>query len=152
MVAAMAISESREIVIEATPEEILDVMMDVESLPEWSDAHQSSEVLERDERGRPLRSTAKVKTVGITDEQVLEYAYHDDGMSWTLVSAKQQRSQDARYTLTPEGDKTRVKFDITIDPTVPIPGFVLKKATKGVMSTATDGLRKRVLSVKEGGK
>jgi hypothetical protein len=67
-----------------------------------------------------------------------------------LVSAKQQRSQDARYTLTPEGDKTRVKFDITIDPLVPLPGFLLKRATKGVMDTATEGLRKRVLSQKKG--
>jgi len=152
MVAAMAISESREIVIEATREEILDVMLDVESLAEWSGAHQTSEVLERDDQGRPLRSRAKVKTVGITDEQVLEYTHHDDGMSWTLVSAKQQRSQDARYTLTPEGDKTRVRFDITIDPLVPMPGFLLKRATKGVLDTATEGLRKRVLSLKKGGK
>jgi uncharacterized protein YndB with AHSA1/START domain len=146
----MAISESSEIVIEATPEEIMEVITDAESLPEWSDAHQSSEVLERDDRGRPLRTKMKVKTVGITDEQVLAYTWYDDGVSWTLESAKQQRSQDARYTLTPEGDKTRVKFDITIDPLIPLPGFLLKKATKGVMGTATDGLRKRVLSVKKG--
>ncbi|MCW2651543.1 MAG: hypothetical protein QOE41_1386 [Mycobacterium sp.] len=146
----MAISESREIVIEATPEEIMNVITDVETLPGWSDAHRTSEVLERDDQGRPLRSKAKVKTVGVTDEQVLGYTWHDDGVSWTLESAKQQRSQDARYTLTPEGDKTRVKFDITIDPLVPLPGFLLRKATKGVMDTATDGLRKRVLSQKKG--
>jgi uncharacterized protein YndB with AHSA1/START domain len=146
----MAISESSEIVIEATPQEIMDVITDSESLPEWSDAHQSSEVLERDDQGRPLRTKMKVKTVGITDEQVLAYTWYDDGVSWTLESAKQQRSQDARYTLTPEGDKTRVKFDITIDPLVPLPEFLLKKATKGVMGTATHGLRKRVLSVTKG--
>ena len=146
----MAVTESREVVVEATPQEVLDVIADVESLPEWSGAHQTSEVLERDDNGRPLRAKAKVKTVGITDEQVLDYTWHDDGVSWTLVSANQQRSQEARYTLTPEGDKTRVRFDITIDPLVPLPGFVLKRATKGVMATATDGLRARVLSVKKG--
>jgi uncharacterized membrane protein len=146
----MAISETREVVIDATPEEVLDVMLDVESLPQWSDAHQTSEVLERDDQGRPRRSKAKVKTVGITDEQVIEFTYHDDGYSWSLVSANQQRSQDARYTLIPEGDKTRVKFEITIDPLVPLPGFILKRATKGVLDTATDGLRKRVMSLKKG--
>jgi hypothetical protein len=51
-----------------------------------------------------------VKTVGISDEQVLDYTVHDDGVSWTLVSSKQQRAQHARYTLTPEGDGTRVSF------------------------------------------
>jgi ribosome-associated toxin RatA of RatAB toxin-antitoxin module len=145
----MATLETSEVVIEATPEEIMDVIADVEALTEWSSAHQSSEVLERDDKGRPKRTKAKVKTAGITDEQVLEYTWHDDGVSWTLISAKQQRSQDARYTLTPEGDKTRVRFEIKIDPLVPLPGFVLKRATKGVLSTATEGLRNRVLSVKK---
>jgi hypothetical protein len=37
-----------------------------------------------------------VKTVGISDEQVLDYTVHDDGVSWTLVSSKQQRAQHAR--------------------------------------------------------
>lgn len=56
------------------------------------------------------------------------------------------------YTLTPEGDKTKVKFEITIDPSVPLPGFLLKRAMKGAMETATDGLRKQVLKVKKASK
>jgi ribosome-associated toxin RatA of RatAB toxin-antitoxin module len=146
-----AISESSEVVIEAAPEAIMSVIADVESLTEWSDAHQSSEVLERDDEGRPLRAKMKVKSAGITDEQVIAYTWLDDGVSWALASAKQQRSQDARYTLIPEGEATRVKFDIRIDPLVPLPGFVLKRAVKGVLNTATDGLRTRVLSQKDRG-
>ena len=93
----------------------------------------------------------KVKSAGISDEQVVDYTWTDDGASWTLVSAGQLKSQDAKYTLTPEGDKTRVKFELSIDPSVPIPGFILKRAIKGAMETSTDGLRKRVLKVKKGG-
>jgi hypothetical protein len=146
--ALMAVSETREVVIEATVGEIMAVITDADSLPEWSDVHLTSEVLGRDAKGRPVRTKMKVRTVGITDEQVLDYTLLDDGVAWTLKSAKQQRSQDARYTLTPEGDKTRVKFELTIDPLLPLPGFLLKRATKSVMSTATEGLRKRVLSHK----
>jgi hypothetical protein len=90
--------------------------------------------------------------VGISDEQVLAYSVHDDGVSWTLVSAKQQRAQQARYTLTPEGDSTRVRFELTVDPLLPLPGFLIKKGAKGLMETATEGLRERVLEVKKGGK
>ena len=50
--------------------------------------------------------------------------------------------------MTPEGDKTRVKFEISVDPSVPLPGFVLKRAVKGSIDTATEGLRKQVLKVK----
>ncbi|KMO70668.1 SRPBCC family protein [Mycolicibacterium chlorophenolicum] len=144
----MAITESRETVIEASPAEIMDVLFDLESLTEWSSAHQEVEILERDDQGRPARSRQVVKIVGISDEQVLDYAVHDDGVSWTLVSSSQQRAQDARYTLVPEGDTTRVRFELTVDPTVPLPGFVVKRGAKGLMETATEGLRKRVLDVK----
>ena len=148
----MAVSDSREVVIEATPEEILDVIADVESTPTWSPQYQSCEVLEAYENGRPKRVKMKVKSAGITDEQVVDYTWTDTSATWTLVSAGQLKSQDAGYTLTPDGDKTKVRFDITIDLSVPMPGFILKRAMKGAMETATDGLRKQVLKVKKGGK
>lgn len=147
----MAVTETREILIEATPDEIMDVLFDLESLTRWSPAHQKVEVLERDEAGHPRRSRQVVKIVGVSDEQVLDYSVHDDGVSWTLVSSKQQRAQDARYTLIPEGDGTRVRFELTVDPVVPLPGFLIKRGAKGLMETATDGLRNQVLKVKKGG-
>jgi len=76
---------------------------------------------------------------------------HDDGVSWTLVSSKQQRAQDARYTLTPDGDITQVRFDLTVDLLVPLPGFLIKKGAQGLMDTAVEGLGKRVMKVKQGG-
>jgi ribosome-associated toxin RatA of RatAB toxin-antitoxin module len=148
----MATSDSREVVIEASPEEILDVIADVESTPSWSSQYQSAEVLEAHDDGRPKRVRMQVKSVGITDEQVVEYPWTDTSASWTLVRAGQLKSQDASYTLSPDGDKTKVKFDITIDPSVPLPGFVLKRVMKGAMETATDGLRKQVLKVKKADK
>jgi Polyketide cyclase / dehydrase and lipid transport len=145
----MAVTETRQVVIEATPAEIMSVLFDLESLTEWSAAHQKVEVLERDVHGRPSKSRQTVKIVGISDEQVLDYSVHADGVSWTLVSARQQRAQDARYWLTPDGDSTRVNFELTVDPIVPVPGFLIKKGAKGLMETATEGLRKRVLEVKK---
>ena len=127
----MAVTDSREVVIEATPDEIMDVLFDLESLPEWSSAHRKVEVLERDDQGHPSKSRQVVKVVGVSDEQVLAYTVHDDGVGWTLVSAKQQRAQQARYTLTPEGDSTRVRFELMVDLTVPVPGFLVKKRDPG---------------------
>ena len=147
----MAITETREVTIEATPDEILAVLFDLESLPTWSSAHQKVEVLERDDDGHPSKSRQTVKVVGVNDEQVLDYAVHPDGVSWTLVSSKQQRAQEGRYTLTPDGESTWVRFELTVDPLVPLPGFVIKRGAKGLMETATDGLRKQVLKTKKGG-
>ncbi|KZS70499.1 cyclase [Mycobacterium kansasii] len=147
----MAVKESREVVIEASPKEILDVVADVEAMPEWSDIHQSAEVLDRDEDGRPRRARMKVKTAGVTDEIVLAYTWRDDGVTWTQESGKASRNQEGSYTLTSEGDKTRTRFDLGLDPLVPLPGFMIKRVMKGIMELNTDGLRKRVLKVKKGG-
>ena len=89
-------------VIEASPYEILDVVADVEAMPEWSSLHQSAEVLERDAtvvRGAPA---VKVKTAGVTDEIVLAYTWSDDGVTWTQESGKASRNQEGGYTLTPQ--------------------------------------------------
>jgi ribosome-associated toxin RatA of RatAB toxin-antitoxin module len=146
----MAITDSREVVIDATPDEIMDVLFDLESLTEWSSFHKKVEILERDDEGHPSKSRQTVKIVGVSDEQVLDYSVHDDGVGWTLESSKQQRAQKGRYTLTPDGDSTRVRFDLTVDLSAPVPGFLVKRGAKGLMETATDGLRKRVLEVKGG--
>ena len=146
----MAVTDSREVVIEATPEEILDVIADVEATPTWSPQYQKAEILESYPDGRPKQVKMTVKAAGLTDEQVIEYTWADNKVTWTLVSAGQLKAQDAGYTLTPSGDKTKVKFDMAIDLSVPLPGFLLKRTLKGGMETATDGLRKQVLKVKKG--
>jgi hypothetical protein len=49
----VAITATREVVIDATPDEIMDVLVDLESLTEWSSAHQKVEVLEQTSMAGP---------------------------------------------------------------------------------------------------
>ena len=144
----MAVTTSRGFVIDATPLEVLDVMMNVEALPEWSAAHQSSTVLERDDDGRPLRSMSTLRVAGLTDEQVLEYVYPDGGFGWRLVSSRRLKRQDATYNLRAEGARTRVEVRLTIEPAVPVPSFIVKLVVQAVADTATDGLIQRVHTIK----
>lgn len=145
----MAVTEVREVLIEASSKDVMEVLLDLESLTEWSQAHQEIEILERDDEGRPSRARQVVKIVGISDEQVLEYSFDDGGVSWTLISSSQQRAQYGRYDVTPQGNSsTLVRFELTVDLIAPLPGFLIKKGAKGLMDTATKGLRKRTLEVK----
>ena len=146
----MAAKDSREVVIEATPEEIFDVIADVVNAPTWSPQYQSAEVLDTYDDGRPRRVKMKVKAAGLTDEMEVEYRWTDTTAGWSLVKSSQLKAQDATYTLSPAGDKTKVRFDLDVDPAIPIPGFLLKRTLKGAMETATDGLRKQVLKLKKG--
>ncbi len=143
----MAVNDSREVVIEATPEQILDVIADVGSAPSWSPQYQSAEILDTYDDGRPKRVKMRVKAAGLTDEMEVHYNWGENTAGWTLIKSGQLKAQDATYTLTPAGDKTKVRFDLRVDPSIPIPGFLLKRTIKGAMETATDGLRKQVLKV-----
>ncbi len=82
----MAVSESREVVIEATPEEILDVIADLDRAADWSSQHRSAEVLDTVEGGRPGRVKLNLKTMGIADVQGLESA--TDGLRKQVMKVK----------------------------------------------------------------
>ena len=81
--------------------------------------------------GRPRLVEMKIKTAGIVDTMVIEYTWTADKVSWTLVKAGALKRQDASYTLIPDGDKTKVGSTSPIDLSIPMPGFVLKRAMKG---------------------
>lgn len=145
----MATSDSREVVIEATPEEIFAVVADVEATPKWSPQYQKAEIIDTDAEGRPRTVKQTIKTVGITDVLTIEYTWAQNKVSWVLLKASQLKSQQCSYTLTPQGDNTKVRFDITVELAIPLPGFILKKVMSGALDVATNGLRKEVLRVKK---
>uniref|UniRef100_A0A5Q5BQS3 Cyclase/dehydrase n=2 Tax=unclassified Mycobacterium TaxID=2642494 RepID=A0A5Q5BQS3_MYCSS len=142
----MAVRASREVVFDASPEAILDVLADIEALPAWSSVYKKVTVLDRHPDGRPRRVKATLRLMGITDNEILEYHWGRHWVVWDAEDTFQQRGQHVEYNLTPEGDRTRVRFDIIVDPSAPIPQFLVKRAKKIVLHSATEGLRARVMA------
>jgi len=143
----MAVRTSREVVFDAPPEVILDVLADIETVPSWSPLHKGAEVLDRHPDGRPHHVKATLKIMGITDKEILEYNWGSRWMVWDSAETFQQKGQHGEYNLTPEGeDKTRVRFDIIMDLAAPIPQFLIKRAKKIVLDVATERLRRRVMA------
>ena len=104
-----------------------------------------AEVLDRHADGRPHHVKATLKIMGISDKEVLEYHWGPRWMVWDARDTFQQRGQHGEYNLTPEGDKTRVRFDIIMDLAAPVPEFLIKRAKKIVLDIATERLRRRVM-------
>lgn len=142
----MAVRASREVVFDASPEAILDVLADIEALPTWSSVYKKVTVLDRHPDGRPRRVKATLRLMGITDNEILEYHWGRHWVVWDAEDTFQQRGQHVEYNLTPEGDRTRVRFDVIVDPSAPIPQFLVKRAKKIVLHSATEGLRARVMA------
>jgi hypothetical protein len=131
--------------IHATAREILEVLADLPHYPDWSAVHKRATVETRYPTGRPKRATMAVRAAGMTDEQTLDYAWHRDGFEWTLVRSGQQRHQAGQYTITKGADGTsHVHYELRIDPTIPVPGFLARAVMKKAAVAATDGLKQRV--------
>ncbi|OBI43163.1 cyclase [Mycobacterium kyorinense] len=144
----MAVRASREIVIDAPPDAILDALADIGSVPSWSSVHKRAEVLDCYPDGRPHHVKVTVKVVGIVDKEVVEYHWGPDWVVWDARKTGQQHGQHVEYTLQREGDdKTRVRFDITLEPSAPLPEFLVNRARKRILHAATEGLRRRVMGV-----
>jgi hypothetical protein len=136
-------------VIDAPPERILDALANVGDLVSWSPVHKRVEILDTYEDGRPHHVRATVKVLGLVDKEILEYHWGPDWVVWDAKATTQQRAQHVEYTLTKEGpDTTRVRFDITVEPSGPIPAFLVRRASKLVLDTATEGLRQQVMGTR----
>jgi hypothetical protein len=57
----VAVRASREIVIDAAPEVILEALADVEAVPTWSSVHRRAHVVDRYDDGRPHHVKVTVK-------------------------------------------------------------------------------------------
>jgi carbon monoxide dehydrogenase subunit G len=143
----VAVRASREIVIDAPPEVILDALADLDSVPSWSPLHKRVEVIDTYDDGRPHHVRVTVRVMGITDQETLEYHWGSDWMVWDAEANLQQHAQHVEYTLRREGeDKTRVRFDVTLELAAPVPEFLVNRARRKVLKTATEGLRRRVMA------
>ena len=143
----MAVRASQEIIIDAPPEVILDALADIGSVPSWSPVHRPADVIDPYPDGRPHHVKVAIRVVGIPDHEVLEYHWGPDWVVWDAKRTAQQHGQHVEYTLLREGEtRTRVRFDITMEPSAPLPEFLVNRARKRVLKAATEGLRDFVLS------
>ena len=145
----MALQSSRQFVIEAPPEAVMDALADVESMLTYSPAYRCAEVIDRYDDGRPHHVRIAVKVLGRVDREVLEYHWGPNWLVWDAQRSNQQYAQHVEYRLQPDhtGASTRVTMDITFEPHSLIPDFFIKRVGETFLDAATVGLRNRVLGL-----
>lgn len=143
----MARAESQSIRIDAAPEDIYAVIIDMESYPEWADGVKKVEVLDTDEQGRPLRVRFEVDARVMDVSYVLAYQHDEPNrLSWELVEGEQIETLDGTYDLRGDGSSTEVTYSLEVDVDLPLPGFMKKRAARVIMDTGLKGLKRRVES------
>ncbi len=141
----MAHHGTSSIDIDATAEDLMGIVTDLEAYPDWLPDVKRVEVHGTDPEGRP---TAATMTVDVTIKEVtytLDYEYDGvDRMSWTSRPGGDVKLIEGSYEFGINDDGgTAVTYDLAIDPGFPVPGFLLKRAAKHITSAALDGLKAR---------
>ncbi|MFD3509383.1 SRPBCC family protein [Nocardia sp. NPDC058666] len=142
----MADRTQRSILIDAPSREVMAVIADLESYPEWVAAAKSVEVLDRDAQGRAAKARFVLDAGVVKDTYVLSYTWRADGMavSWELLTGDLQKAQDGSYELFDRPGGTEVVYELTVDLNIPMIGMFKRKAEKVITDTALNELKKRV--------
>ena len=136
--------------IERPAEEVLAVLRDIAGQSGWWPGQYRSEPLETDPRGRVTRALIGNDVRVAKDDFEVVYTHGKgraaaSGYSWVLAApSKVQRAQTGSWHLAPEGPGAcEVTLSLMVDSTLPLPGFLLRKALQDTVKGATKGLRAR---------
>jgi ribosome-associated toxin RatA of RatAB toxin-antitoxin module len=141
----MADQSTQSIVIDAPAADVMAVIADFSSYPEWVAAAKEVEILEAGADGRARRVHFVLDAGAVKDDYVLDYTWDGDrAVSWNLVKGQMQKRQEGSYTLTERDGATEVTYAITIDLSIPMLGMIKRKAEKVILDTALKELKKRV--------
>lgn len=135
-----------DIVIEATPSAVMDVIADLGSYPEWATGVTLAEVQSTSEGGRPDRVRMTLNSPPIRDTYTLAYVWHSPTrVTWSIAEPGSVLKQvDGAYTLEPSSAGTRVVYQLEVDVLIPLLGKLKRKAEKVIIDTALKGLKKHV--------
>ena len=141
----MADQSTQSITIDAPAADVMAVIADFPSYPQWVAAAKKVEVVKDGDDGRAREVHFVLDAGAVKDEYVLDYTWDGDRkVSWTLVKGQMQKRNDGSYTLVESDGRTEVTYSITIDLAIPMLGMIKRKAEKVILDTALKELKKRV--------
>jgi uncharacterized membrane protein len=145
----MTDTASERIRVDAPAGRCFDVAVDFESYPEWVRDVKEAKILETDDDGRGTRVEFRAAALGKSIRYILEYDYaaSPEAFSWRFVEGDMLRRLDGTYRFEPDGDSTRVHYDLAVELAVPLPGLLKRRAAGLIMGSALKELKKQVEAV-----
>jgi uncharacterized membrane protein len=134
----MAESASQTITIDAPLDRVYTIATDFASYPDWAKDLKDAVVRERDEQGRATEVEYRASALGRSTHYTLAYDYSaaPEVLSWSMVKGDIMRSIDGAYHFgEAPGGGTDVRYDLSIELVVPLPGFVKRRAEVRILNT-----------------
>lgn len=137
----MADSASLTITIGAPLDTCYAVATDFERYPEWARDVKEAIIRTRDDEGRATQVEFRASALGRSTHYTLAYDYSQAPakLSWSMIRGDIMRAIDGAYsfTATPDGG-TEVRYDLSIELVVPLPGFVKRRAEVRILNTVKE--------------
>ena len=144
----MADRANERTIIRATPQAIFEVIADYAAYPQWATHIKEVEIQRTDDDGRAGLVAYRAAAMGRSAAYVLEYFYGTNPLrvSWHLAHGDLVRRLDGRYVLVPleedaTGPRTEVTYELEVEVSMPMPGFVRRRAESSILRTALEELR-----------
>jgi uncharacterized membrane protein len=137
----MAETATEIITIDAAPDKVWDVAIDLPRYPEWARDIKAVTIHQTDEAGRPSEVEFRASALGRSTHYTLQYRYEEEPrqLGWSMIRGDIQRSIDGAMTFISTTDgKTEVRYDLAIDLVVPLPGFVKRRAEVRILNTVRE--------------
>ena len=135
----------RQVVVDATPQECFDALVDFESYPDWQQAVAECEVRSRDRDGRGRRVYVEIAAKVTRIAYTVDYSYEEPHLiSWVLVEGD-LRGVDGELVLEDRGDGTTLAtYALRIDGGRSMPAKLASVLSDQMTRRSVEDLKARV--------
>jgi uncharacterized protein YndB with AHSA1/START domain len=134
----MAETASEFTTIAAPPDKVWGIAVDIERYPEWAHDLKEAVIVARDDQGRATEVEFRASALGRSTHYTLAYDYSESPsvLSWKMLKGDIQRQITGAYHFSPgENGGTDVRYDLSVELVVPLPGFVKRRAEVRILNT-----------------
>ena len=139
-------------IIAATPDACYAAAIDFERYPEWASDVKMARILSRDDDGRAVDVEFRAAAMGRSTTYTLRYFYgaNPRRLAWRLQKGDITRRLDGEYEFLPvtsDPSSCEVVYHLAVDLSVPVPGFVKRRAEARIVRTAVSDFTRHVESM-----
>ncbi|APE32845.1 hypothetical protein BOX37_01405 [Nocardia mangyaensis] len=116
--------------VDADIDQVMDALLAVELLADWSAAYSKVRVGPRDTDNRPRRVFVTSHFMNYADDQVLEYSWERHRVSWNVVDSSRGSKGGGSFDLLESAAGTEVDFHVELQLPLPVPGILFNRTLR----------------------
>ena len=135
---------SKTVEVAADAATILAIVADFEAYPQWNDGVKGLWVLARYDDGRPSQLRLDAKYEAIEDSLIQAVYYPNPNQIQTVLQQGNLfKKQEQLFSVVDTGASSLLTVDLDVEPSLPIPGPMVKQMANSVLDYLAENLKKR---------